>query len=137
MNDIMNYAMYIYPAKTQDGIQWNVEFPEVFGVGGAGNTLEEAINEAQENLKIHLKFLTDENLEKTPNLRILKDIINNTIEDLYDKLNTYIRDLRADRDYIDDFDYGYNCALDKLVSFIEQLKQLKYLKIITDEVNND
>ena len=88
MNDIMNYAMYIYPAKTQDGIQWNVEFPEVFGVGGAGNTPEEAINDAQENLKIHLKFLTDENLEKTPNLRILKDIINNMIEDFYDKLNT-------------------------------------------------
>ena len=57
-----NYRMNIYPAKTQDGIQWNVEYPEVFGVGGAGNTPEEAIKDAEENLKVHLSFLQEEGL---------------------------------------------------------------------------
>lgn len=55
-----NYRMNVYPAQTTDGIQWNVEFPAVKGVGGAGNTPEEAILDAQENLATHLEFLKEE-----------------------------------------------------------------------------
>ena len=55
-----NYRMNVYPAQTTDGIQWNVEFPDVKGVGGAGNTPEEAILDAQENLAAHLEFLIEE-----------------------------------------------------------------------------
>lgn len=63
MNDkerISNYKMEVYCAKTVDGDQWNVVFPEVFGCGGAGDTIQEAIEDAQKNLKAHLEMLEKE-----------------------------------------------------------------------------
>ena len=59
----MVYKMVVYPAETQDGIQWNVEFENILGTGGSGNTPEEAIKDAQQNLKVHLDFLSKENKE--------------------------------------------------------------------------
>lgn len=63
IESLKDSLMVVYPAETQDGIQWNVEYPEVFGVGGAGNNPEEAIKDAQQNLKVHLDFLSKENKE--------------------------------------------------------------------------
>ena len=58
----MNYKMEIYAVETTDGVEWNVEFPEVKGCGGAGKTKIEAILDAEENLKFHLQFLEEEGL---------------------------------------------------------------------------
>ena len=60
---MLNYKMEIYAVETCDGVQWNVEFPEVKGCGGAGLTKLEAIQDAEENLKVHLQFLEEEGLE--------------------------------------------------------------------------
>lgn len=57
IKNILLYKMVVYPAETQDEIQWNVEFENISGVGGAGDTSEEAIKDAQQNLKVHLDFL--------------------------------------------------------------------------------
>ena len=57
-----NYRMEIYAVETTDGISWNVEFPEVPGCGGAGDTKAEAIEDAENNLKMHLQFLEEEGL---------------------------------------------------------------------------
>lgn len=54
-----NYKMEIYCVKTTDGLQWNVEFPEVPGCGGAGDTIEEAMEDAQINLNVHLDYLKE------------------------------------------------------------------------------
>ena len=57
-----NYKMEIYCVETTDGIQWNVEFPEVPGCGGAGDTVEEAIQDAQVNLSVHLEYLIEKGI---------------------------------------------------------------------------
>lgn len=57
-----NYQMIVYPVETMSGIQWNVEFPDVKGCGGAGDTEEEAINDAKTNLTAHLSFLKEEGM---------------------------------------------------------------------------
>jgi len=54
----MNYKMNIYPVTYKDGdIEWCVEFPAVKGCIGVGDTAEEAVRVAFENLEIHLKAL--------------------------------------------------------------------------------
>ena len=57
-----NYKMEIYCVETTDGIQWNVEFPEIPGCGGAGDTVEEAIQDAQVNLSVHLDYLREKEI---------------------------------------------------------------------------
>lgn len=64
IKNIVLYKMVVYPAETQEGIQWNVEFENILGTGGSGNTPEEAIKDAQQNLKVHLDFLNKENRNK-------------------------------------------------------------------------
>ena len=60
---MLNYKMEVYAVETTEGIQWNVEFPDVKGCGGSGNTQIGAINDAEENLKQHLVFLQEEGLD--------------------------------------------------------------------------
>ncbi len=57
-----NYKMEIYCIDTTDGSQWNVEFPEVAGCGGAGKTVEEAIADAKINLQVILDFYKEEGI---------------------------------------------------------------------------
>ena len=57
-----NYKMEIYCIETTEGLQWNVEFPEVPGCGGAGDTVDEAIQDARINLSVHLDYLREEGL---------------------------------------------------------------------------
>ncbi len=59
---MFNFRMNLYPVETCDGIQWNVEYPDIKGVGGAGTTQAEAIADAEENMKMHLQFLEEEGL---------------------------------------------------------------------------
>lgn len=58
-----NYRMEIYCIETTDGLEWNVEFPEVKGCGGAGLSVDEAILDAQQNLAVHLEFLKEEGMD--------------------------------------------------------------------------
>lgn len=56
-----NYEMRVFPKKADDGTTyWTATFPSVPGCIGGGDTPEEAMNEAQENLEIYLEFLKDE-----------------------------------------------------------------------------
>ncbi len=56
-----NYNMNVYPVKCEDGtIQWGARFLEVDGVVGAGDTPEEAMKSAYENLEVHLEFLKED-----------------------------------------------------------------------------
>lgn len=57
-----NYKMNVFAVETENSLVWNVTFPEIFGCGGAGDTPEAAIADANENLKVHLQFLEEENL---------------------------------------------------------------------------
>lgn len=53
----MNYPMKVYQIETQDGLEWTAEFPDVSGCVGGGETPEEAMKEALENLEVHLDFM--------------------------------------------------------------------------------
>lgn len=60
-----NYKVNIYPIKMEDGsIEWAARFPEVNNVGGGGDTPNEALLDAYENLKAELEFLKDNGIKK-------------------------------------------------------------------------
>lgn len=51
-----NYRAQVYPIKTENGsISWGAMFPDIDCVVGGGNSPEEAIKEAYENLDIYLQ----------------------------------------------------------------------------------
>ena len=56
---VMNkYEMRVIPNTDSDGkIYWTAYFPAVKGCVGGGDTIEEAVNEANENLEIFLSYL--------------------------------------------------------------------------------
>ena len=57
----MNYEMKVFPQKAEDGTTyWTAMFPAVEGCVGGGDTPEEAVAEAQENLEIFLDYLREE-----------------------------------------------------------------------------
>lgn len=54
------YKMEIYSNVAEDGVAyWTVTFPAVQGCVGGGDTPEQAIAEAQENLTAHLAYLSN------------------------------------------------------------------------------
>ena len=56
-----NYEVQIFPKVADDGTTyWTACYPSIPGCVGGGDTIEEAIADAQENLQIYLEFL-DEN----------------------------------------------------------------------------
>ena len=56
-----NYEVRVYPKKAEDGsTYWTAMYPSVPGCIGGGDTPEEAIIEAQENLEVSLEYLEDE-----------------------------------------------------------------------------
>lgn len=55
-----NYELRVVPKKDCDGnIYWTAFYPVVDGCVGGGNTPEEAIAEAKENLEFYLEYLED------------------------------------------------------------------------------
>ena len=58
----MQYPVAVYQIETEKGYEWIAEFPDVKGCVGGGDTPEEAVCEAYENLEIHLEFLREEGL---------------------------------------------------------------------------
>lgn len=59
-----NYEMRIIPKYDCDGkIYWTAFFPAIDGCVGGGDTVEEAVKEAEENLEIFLDYLSSEKFE--------------------------------------------------------------------------
>lgn len=58
MDDISNYEIRVIPKKDNSGnVYWTAFFPEIVGCIGGGNSAEEAIRDAEENLKVYLDYL--------------------------------------------------------------------------------
>ena len=56
-----NYEIRSFPKKAEDGsTYWTACFPSIPGCVGGGDTMEEAISDAKENLEVYLEFLEEE-----------------------------------------------------------------------------
>ena len=56
-----NYEIRVFPKLADDGsTYWTACYPSVPGCVGGGDTVEEAISDAQENLQVYLEFLQEE-----------------------------------------------------------------------------
>lgn len=56
-----NYEIRVFPKVAEDGsTYWTACYPSVPGCIGGGDTVEEAISEAKENLEIFLEYLEEE-----------------------------------------------------------------------------
>ena len=63
----MNYEMRLIPKQDAEGkTYWTAFFPAVTACIGGGETPEEAIQEAKENLEIYLEYLKEEKKEIPP-----------------------------------------------------------------------
>jgi antitoxin HicB len=55
-----NYEIRVYPIECEDGsVSWGASFPAVNGCAGGGDTPEEAIKEAYENLEVYITYLKE------------------------------------------------------------------------------
>ena len=58
-----NYKVVIYPIRCDDGtVSWGARFPAIDGCVGGGDSPDEAVKEAFENLEIHLKVMEEEGM---------------------------------------------------------------------------
>ena len=65
---MINYRAQVFPITAEDGsISWGVVFPDISCVVGGGDTPEEAINEAYQNLEYYLKDVGLHNLPQPTN----------------------------------------------------------------------
>lgn len=54
----MDYAMKIYPIHLENGkTEWCVEYPDLKGCVGGGDTIEEAIADAEATKAVYLNYL--------------------------------------------------------------------------------
>ena len=61
-----DYPMRVYPYPNGDSFEWVVEYPDLPGCIGAGDTIEEALSEAQFNKELWLKSTEEENSVPIP-----------------------------------------------------------------------
>ncbi len=55
---MLNYELKVFPKKDESGkIYWTALFPQINGCAGGGDTPQEAIKAAEENLNIYNEFL--------------------------------------------------------------------------------
>lgn len=60
----MDYAMKVYPMHLENGkTEWCVEYPDLKGCVGGGDTIEEAIADAEASKRVYLNYLKDEGIE--------------------------------------------------------------------------
>lgn len=60
----MEYAMKVYPMYLENGkTEWCVEYPDLKGCVGGGDTIEEAIADAQVTKSVYLSYLKEEGIE--------------------------------------------------------------------------
>ncbi len=65
-----NYEIRVIPQTDSEGKEyWTAFFPAVEGVVGGGDTPEEAIQEARENLSVFLEYLSEEGVESPEGYR--------------------------------------------------------------------
>ncbi len=65
-----NYEIRVIPQTDDKGKEyWTAFFPAVEGVVGGGDTPEEAIQEARENLAVFLEYLAEEGVESPEGYR--------------------------------------------------------------------
>lgn len=57
----LKYNMKIYPLLVGDKVEWGAEYPSLNIVGG-GNTIEEAIEELEDNAKALFEYFEEENI---------------------------------------------------------------------------
>lgn len=62
-NRNFDYRFNVYQIETTEGLQWYVEYPDVSAVVGGGDTPEEAIAEAKDNLNAYIEYLQEEGME--------------------------------------------------------------------------
>jgi antitoxin HicB len=61
--EIYKYQARVFPITCADGtISYGAEFTEIDGCVGGGDTPEEAIREAYENLEVHLEVMREKGL---------------------------------------------------------------------------
>ena len=62
-----NYKIYAFPIVCDDDtISWGAQFEKFPGCGGGGDTPDEAIREAFENLELHIEAMQKEGLQIPP-----------------------------------------------------------------------
>lgn len=70
-----NYEIRVFPKLADDGsIYWTACYPSVPGCVGGGDTLEEAISDAQENLNVYLEHLQEEKSKQKSEREVKKDV---------------------------------------------------------------
>lgn len=59
--DLKKFKFEVYPPNGKR-TEWTVRFPDVNNIGGGGDTFEEALADAYENLEAEISYLEDSNL---------------------------------------------------------------------------
>lgn len=54
------YRMVLYPIEVEQGLEWAAEYPDIPGCFGGGDSPEEAIADARDNLAFYLQTLAYE-----------------------------------------------------------------------------
>lgn len=63
--DSMDYAMKVYPIHLENGkTEWCVEYPDLKGCVGGGDTIEEAIADAEATKAVYLRYLEENEKEQ-------------------------------------------------------------------------
>ena len=61
----MDYAMKVYPMHLENGkTEWCVEYPNLKGCVGGGDTIEEAIADAEATKAVYLNYLKENEKEQ-------------------------------------------------------------------------
>ena len=61
----MDYAMKVYPMHFENGkTEWCVEYPDLKGCVGGGDTIEEAIADAEATKAVYLRYLEENEKEQ-------------------------------------------------------------------------
>ncbi|MCH4013417.1 MAG: toxin-antitoxin system HicB family antitoxin [Solobacterium sp.] len=60
MKTAKEYPIILDQIKTDDGLEWEARYPDLPGVVGGGETAQEALEDAEDNLKAHLEFLKED-----------------------------------------------------------------------------
>lgn len=55
----LDYRFKAFQIEGEDGFEWGIEFIDVPNVVGGGDTVEEAYNEARENLDVYFNYLKE------------------------------------------------------------------------------
>mgnify|MGYP004525249677 CR=1 FL=1 len=76
----MDYEMKVYPMHFENGkTEWCVEYPDLKGCVGGGDTIEEAIADAEATKRVYLKYLEENEKQCSKSWALFKLIQNKKI----------------------------------------------------------